>query len=701
MVDVKARGARIDPTPRVGPYENWMFGPVGARYAGADARAFKEIACLAEIRYGPQVTSVGAAFERVVKVDRLSVGDLRRFRLPTVWSPAFETPSLSGARIAPVVAAFRPVVHDVPPPPPLPEIGYRLNAPLRRGALDPGFVQAPAKLAPSRGLKKALAARKSRRAVGAPLALLAVIDDGLAFAHPHLRDAAGHSRVESVWLQGAPAGTGAIAGRVLFGREWRGPEIDALVAAHGDDARGVYAEAGSLAVGSGRWSPLSQTATHGSLVLDIAAGHRHGAGAPARPVPGDGDLDRVRVIGVELPPAAVLDTTGFGLEAYALAAFHFVFDRADAIAAAYGIDPDAMPLAINFSFGVTGGPQDGQDRLEEAIEHLIETRRARGAPTVLAMPSGNSFIAGLHGRVEPAQAAGGRAQALWRVQPCDRTSNYLEIWYPPAVAQPSSLEIVLPDGTALAPIAFPALPIGGGSASQALVDLVVGGVVVGQVSLDFFRGYRWRVMVILAPTQTRDATLAAAPAGVWTVRADATPIQGGHVPIEFRIQRDERVQNPWVGALQGRFDDPRDRSFGSGGAPAQTDRNAVFTRRFGAINGFATHRAVCVVGGRDAATGAPALYSSAGDVRATPPDASTRGYVATSAPSDDSPALRGQRAAGLAGGAVARLVGVSAASPQLAREIAIAWLDGASPPPPPPVSYQPATDLERCARLGF
>lgn len=726
MADDDVDTARAFHTPSVGPYENWIFGPVGSLYAGPDGQGFSEVACLAEMSTGFSTAdaieqALNAAAPTALPDGRLLTG----FRVPSLWEPAFAQAGPSGAHIAPAVAMVEAgpaarlstmsatlAAEDAPPPPPRPEYGYRLNAPLRPGAFDPGFVDAQATLAPAPAVAAKVAAHAGP---GVPLVILAVIEDGLGFAHPHLRGADGAARVEAAWLQGARKAEGAGAGRVLFGREWRREEIEALAEGHRGDPAGLYAQAGSLETGSGRWSPMRHAATHGSIVLDIAAGHRHGAGAPRRPVPAAGDLDAVRIVAVELPPAAAIDMTGFGVEAFALSAFHFIFRRADDVARAYGLDPDTVPLVINFSFGGVAGPQDGQDRFEEAVERMILARRARGAPTVLAMPSGNSFLAGLNGRVGPSDLVAGRAQAVWRVQPNDPTSSYLEIWYPAwrtppgpgvagvATAQPRSVQIRLPDGRAAPTVVFPILPQSPptGGAAQAFDDLVVDGAIVGQVALDRFRGYRWRITVMLAPTETRPASLPAAPAGLWTIRADARPVAGGPSPIVFRIHRDERVQNPWIGGRQSRFDDPRDRGYGVNGAPEQSDAGAVFARRFGALNGFATHGAVHVVAGRDATTGAPAPYSSAGEMRARPPDAATRAFVATSAPADDAPALRGQRGAGLGGCAVARLVGVSAAAPHLARAVAIAWLDGTPPPPAaPPAAYPPGTDLERRARLG-
>lgn len=680
----------LNASPRTGPYEAWIFGQTGAAYEAAALEIDPIVACLGEVDGAlTDPRAMEAAMAQGAPAIA-TLGRLRTIKTPTLWREAFATPGACGAHILPGLALFASPRAELSQrldrdglggamgelATPTPEYGFRLNTPLPRAGYDVAFVDAPATLVPDPATKEWVDARPADFP-GKPLAIVAVIDDGLAFAHPHLRGADGAPRVECCWLQGAPAGVGAQAGRVLFGRELLRGDIAALSGAYGADEAGLYAQAGGAPVGSGRWSPLAHAATHGAMALDIAAGFRHAAGASESAA----NLDRVRVVGVELPPAAVIDTTGFGLEAYILAAFHYVFRRADEIAAAYGLTRAQVPLIVNFSFGVSGGPHDGKDRLEEALAHLVERREALGGPTTVTMPAGNEFLAALHGELRAADADGdGDAKIRWRTQPCDRTSSYLEIWSPPcakgaeAAQQPKFLRLRPPGATAPLTFVFPALLPAPPSiaAPCALFDLSIAGRVVGQISLDLFRGYRWRAMVILAPSESRDPALPTAPAGLWTVGVDVSTLGADQV-VDCRIQRDNAGRHPWQGGRQSRFDDPRDRSFDATGAPAQDDAGAAFARRFGTLNGFATHDRALVVAGVDAATGKPALYSSAGSGA---PTASGGGCVATAAASDDSPALRGQRAAGSRAASVGRWIGVSAAAPRVARRAAIAWLDG-------------------------
>ncbi|MGR6130526.1 hypothetical protein, partial [Paenibacillus sp. SER-28] len=64
-----------------------------------------------------------------------------------------------------------------------------------------------------------------------------------------------------------------------------------------------------------------------------------------------------------------------------------------------------------------------------------------------------------------------------------------------------------------------------------------------------------------------------------------------------RIQRDDDPSDHPRGARQSYFDDPRDEPFGTDGALAKIDTLSASTRRFGTLNGLATHDRVTVVGG--------------------------------------------------------------------------------------------------------
>lgn len=677
----------------VGPYESWLFAAETAKFAGEDAALGKgdQIVALAEIdpRHwladdgqgaGPGMINIGNEIAAAVG------GDLLPLK-PQIWRPMVEA-ARKGLAVAPHGAAslFLPLVlrstvdpdspeqghvwanldgrlstllafgdmstfSALPRPRPqlTPEPGLRLNGKLLRGSFDESYAANPK----PPGIT---GETRTRNLAGrSPICLLAVIDDGLAFAHPTLLDGQGQPRMECCWLQSAtPAPNGK--GTVLFGRELLRQDIATLVQeCHGDEDR-LYRAAGQFA-GTHGPHPLAGRASHGAHVLSLAAGRRPGD---------DGDaLDRIRLIGVELPPALVTDTVGFGKDAYVLAAFHYIFDRADRIAKAYGVE--RLPLVINFSFGFTGGPHDGTDRLEAAVQAMIE---ARGPEiTELVMPAGNHFQARLHGVVTAkAGDAEGRFTIPWRVQPDDRTSNYLEVWYPAErAARPGQPVIRNPAGRQAELVPMPGASA---SATQTIWTITHDGTAtsttIGQVSLDRFRGNRWRLMVILAPTDAAGAGWLPAPAGTWQITINAGEAGAGE--ITCRIQRDQTVRSVRRHGRQSYFDHPGDKVFGPDDQPLDHDAQSLFVRRFGTLNGLSTQPHCTVVAGfrNVAAKGRrlPARYSSAGAVGAR----TTGGaHVDMAAASDTSPARPGIRCAGSRAGATGRLSGTSAASPQAAR----------------------------------
>jgi hypothetical protein len=176
---------------------------------------------------------------------------------------------------------------------------FRLNAPLNDACVNPASERPKA-----RGIDAASCAADS----GTPV-VVAVIDDGIPFAHRNLLDSSGRStRVEYCWLQGA-----ASDWRLPYGRDLTRDDIDALRVKHGPDEDTIYAHSGVLDIIAGQTPAIFRFGTHGSHVLDAAAGWRPGMQPQ--------EMDRIRVVAVQLPPAVTIDTTGIGKDAFILDAF--------------------------------------------------------------------------------------------------------------------------------------------------------------------------------------------------------------------------------------------------------------------------------------------------------------------------------------------------------------------------------------------
>lgn len=674
-----------------GPYEAWVFGDEGQSYANASGKladaAF--IAALAELPTDNPL--FGEATQRVIE-------DMGVAYRPTIWRDPDPAEQKDGTAFLPLILEPKPATErtlalsglqafmlalsrdsDRTPSTnidlyvvnasPKPHHGFRLNAPLPSETFDRKFAakQLQPQLQPKASLKAKLQSEgASEGAKAAPLVIMAVIDDGLAYGHSTLHDRDGEPRMEFCWLQSAKPSDKDAERTVLFGREHTRRTLAELLKRKGGDEDAFYRAAGSIR-DSGMAQGLAGLQAHGAHVMHLAAGSW---GRDFEP----NELERMRVIGVELPPPIVMDTVGFGKDAYILSAFHYIFDRADKIAKAYGVE--SLPLVINFSFGFTSGPQDGSDRLEDAIGQLLAAR-GKHARTQLVMPAGNHFLSALHAEISDANLEGkDRFEIPWRIQPGDQTANYLEIWYPrekdgedspmpepPVITGPGDRSRKA-DLKLIATVTTP---------PQKLWSLKMGGRVVGQVSVDKFRDNRWRAMVILAPTEVPRAKPAGAPAGLWRVEVDAGRIRGTSGIIACRIQRDQNIAHPLLRGRQSYFDHPAYRVFADDGGRQQNDESNGFTRRFGSLNGLATGEGVVVVAGVVAHSAAgpdlPASYSAAGRL-----DPSPGKSVTCAAVSDHSPVLRGVRTAGTRSGSAWRLSGTSAAAPQVARARALRLL---------------------------
>ncbi len=620
----------------LGPYERWMFGP-GKSFdlPGLMLDASPSLSCLAE--FTNPVAHPAQAVAGLLTADHITMLP----RLPTLWSgtdPRF-LPLLLCPENPTAIEAHDPGRLAVL----LGGLGgggarhLRLNFPVRSETIDAAFPVTQTAQGPAPGVDPAR-----------PLVIVAVIDHGIAFAHQALRTN-GTTRVDYCWSQSA---TSDGSGAVLFGREFTRDRIEALVASHASDEEAIYRDCGLLGRPGLPPMPLGRAHSHGAHVLGTAAF------AAAE------DAAQVRIIAVDLPSTALWDTSGFGTDMFFLAALHYIFDRAAKIAAAEV--RGELALVINVSMGWSGGPHDGSGALEAAMAELVTARRAV-APTAWVLPSGNMFQDMLSAEISDAHfvpAPDGKAQASlrWFAPPHDMTSSFVELW----CDDPSgtTFSLTTPRGEMVS--------VGPQSGRH---DIVAGGQIVGQISLDRYRGGRWRVTICVAPSELKALPpdgYGAAPAGEWliSVRRNANR----HGAIAVRVQRDADHEQGKTGGRQSYLRDPAYDPYSPDGALAQTDDPAAdaMVHRFGGLNGLATGPVSLNVGGYVASRVEAARYSSAGPLPG-------RG-VDVSAPTDRSSQQTGIVSSGTRTGSFVALQGTSSAAPQIARALAAAFL--ATPPPP-------------------
>lgn len=500
--------------------------------------------------------------------------------------------------------------------------------------------------------------------------VMAVIDDGIAFAHQRFRLPGPKSRVEYAWHQDGKCRRDD--SRVGYGREFaRGSfngqkGIDELLSETAiggvPDEDAFYRETGLVGFDTPGHKASGLRVAHGTHVLDLAAGADPADNVTNRPI-----------ICVELPTAATADTSGASFAPNVLDGVLFILKRADELADRYG--SKHLPVVINLSYGFYASAHDGSHPLEKAFDELIESRFEKtGERLEIVLPAGNGHLSQCHSAVrfdEPDQCK----SLTWRLLPEDRTSSFVEIWLPYRENEPDPesvlLEIVPPSGT---PSGF--LPCKSGRGRRWLVS--AGSPAVCSVSYHYFGPpvNRGRFHIAVAPTAfnfCETSTQPMSPSGDWVIRLQNGKGGIGLEPgksVEAWIQRDD---TPYGYLRQGRqsyFVDTDDELFDEiSGRPIEYDDPAARLRRYGMLSGIGTGKHTVVVGGTYGKELLAARYSAAGPDRKENDTWPRKGPDALTV-SDDSLAYGGVLAAGSRSGAVVAQNGTSVAAPQAARWLA-------------------------------
>ncbi|MDD0837600.1 hypothetical protein PSQ40_03340 [Curvibacter sp. HBC61] len=490
--------------------------------------------------------------------------------------------------------------------------------------------------------------------------VLGVIDGGLAFAHPRFRAPAaqgGGTRVAYFWCQD-PLPQQAPPPGLHYGSEITAEEINAAVQAsvqHGqDDEAQVYRQFGmGLA--------MDKRVNHGTHVLDIAAGPRTVSASvaglnerqtwePLAPPSwrlADDEASRCPIVAVQLDHATVQDTSGGSMRVHLLDGLMYILSCCDAEA----------EVVVNLSWGTLAGPHDGSSLLERAMDQLVALWPGT---LTLVLPTSNAYQGRTHGN---APVLPGQTLSLgWRCVPGDPTQNFLELWLPAAAAPHLELTLQVPGLGSLPPLRVGDAGVWRNASGQALAMLSFPQ-----------RNARGEpdccALLALAPCFSLQPGVATSPAGLWTLslhnRGDAA------FTFDAYVERDDVLLGRRGGPTQSRLEDPDyDVEKTLDTRPFQA---RPWLRRSGTFNSIATGARVISVGGTrlqasDAERWAP--YSAPVD----DPDrlrASRSPLIVkaphTLAPSDENPVLHGLRAAGTRAGSTVRLVGTSAAAPQIAR----------------------------------
>jgi hypothetical protein len=365
--------------------------------------------------------------------------------------------------------------------------------------------------------------------------VIAVIDDGCAFANTQFRGADGtRSRVVRLWDQGRTAAGDTADGARALAAGWKipdsmgyGMELDGAAIATLMD-RATNPEVGLQELACYQRAGIDMPAResggylHGTHVMDLAAGRidpmaRHTAPDAAA---------TAELIFVQLPRVCFADRSGSWLATQVLDGLRYVMDHTD---------PQDR-VVVNLSLGAQAGPHDGSSLLEAAIDDLIESERKDNLAVVVA--AGNSYDQKGHARIAVAPGQSGRF--IWSVAPGDATDSFLELWWPADAAATDNVSIEVQ-----APKAQPSSgPIkAGGRCAFTAPNQHGPSALLSHLHRTIAGKERAHCQLALAPTRQAAGYPGHAPAGDWEV----TLSNHGNAPItvDAWIERDGVNEAGW------------------------------------------------------------------------------------------------------------------------------------------------------------
>jgi len=506
--------------------------------------------------------------------------------------------------------------------------------------------------------------------------LIGVLDDGCPFAGAQFlkssANAPASTKVLAIWDQNqgktpVHLGGGATFGQTLanfnYGLEYKRGSVSSQIGLddwmqrhltpNGSiDEDHCYADADFIS--------LKFRETHGAPVTDMLAGDvptssRIGPTKPGQDhrnppswARGTDPASHADVVFVQFPESGILDATGVWLKAYVLDGIQYILSFAG---------PRTEHVIINLSYGPTTGPHDGTAALEQALSALVAlydgiTQKPK---LEIFLAAGNSYLTDGHVSYKRGRRQARDIDWTWRLLPDNPVLCFAEVWMTTAQAAGVTVTLTPPGG---APV--PITPALWGNNTMWLLD--VGPTLVAPG---------------ITPAVHGDYTI--------KVRGIAEGAQ-----VDAYVARTDPNLGVISQAKRSYFVDPRWEQTRSASADCiyahgEFDITGSLISRYGTLNGIATAKVTGVhVAGGDMLTtgkGRKSPYASAGPARGDPNNPNTRIGPDFAMYCDESYALEGVRAGGTRSGVVFRLVGTSAAAPQLARQFAKPSLPAATDVP--------------------
>lgn len=477
--------------------------------------------------------------------------------------------------------------------------------------------------------------------------ILGIIDDGINIAHERFIDPKGNPRIDFAWIQdGVLNEESPIPPTILFGKEISADQIrDAR--AHSDTEEKTLRALGLVNPSRTEATTLSKAFSHGTFVLDVLAGYstdqKHyrgpGTGRPEPSTENDENCakDR-RIVAVQLNRRVTEESSGALYALFAILGLQYIVDRARRIAKELRKPKGRkIPLIVNFSYGLSGGPHNGDHIFERFVEEMIANldKDPDLGPLLVPMPVGNRYLLKGHAHVEATQACERELKLNWTTQPQDKSPNYLEVWIPKAnepkkkragAKQSVTLSLKPPFGDRDA-VLEETFDVGTltGKEDKDLHD--ASGNIVARVSFDVLDASnaptkmrstakdkyypKLRMLIALAPTRSVSDDTASIPPGTWDVSVKCY-LESGEF-IEAWIQRDDSPpffgrpgRQSYLEDLSWTLDDQRRDELNE--YVDEHDENAGLSR-YGTINGLATSNGMIRVSGHRLSDGSRAVYS--------------------------------------------------------------------------------------------
>ena len=502
---------------------------------------------------------------------------------------------------------------------------------------------------------------------------IAVIDRGIAFAHPRFGTASG-TRIACLWQQENMVG--AIEKSDKPGTELSAADIDLAVQnakAQGAGEDMVYRTVGGMKFDDDTYKALARRRSHGTHVLDLAAGRDPSQADSSRPI-----------IAVDMPDDAIADPAGATL------AVHAMWGLIHTMAVAEGMrrPGETLPVVANISYGPHEGPHDGTAQLEVVMDRMIDAYRTSDTPLRIVLAAGNYRQSRAHANFNLLPA--GTRTLHWRLQPVGLTPSFMEIWLPATTGAAVSVTLRSPLGQVVS--VTPLVP------SDQLPPAVPPPPIVSPLMLATYVpanppwSPRPHIVLNIAPTAL-DGGHPVAASGLWTV--DVKNISGAPLNIDAWIKRSDTPGGRRAKGRQSYFDDPLYQRYEPNGKPTEYDPAGTpsYVRRQGTLSGIATGKETYVIGayrrGPDPTDLMPADYSSEGP--AAPNAPRTMNSPNWLAPGDDGVSTQGVLAAGTRSGARVAMRGTSVAAPQATRYYADQFAAGNVPGQAAPGSLVPVS----------